>query len=957
MSARIRTGFSFRNAVGHTPEVISRIQECGWRYAPITDTASAFGWVKWKKACAKAGLKPVFGIELAVSHSVTAKKPTYDKWTFIARDSLEPLSELLHTATKQFHYEPVLKIEQAHEAEGVFKIIGHRTPLEHLLPVLSDPDTFVALSPSLARGHYRALRDAGARFIACSDNRYPREKDRAFYEVLCGRSASTQSYPQALLTDTEWIEAIPWAREAAAEALNNREAVLSSSVAELRSATLLQPEKPAPLRKLCEEGAKRIGINLKDPVYKARLDRELTLIEEKRFEDYFFIIADVCTWARERMLVGPARGSSCGSLVCYLLGITTVDPIPYGLLFERFIDINRDDLPDIDIDFSDQKRHQVFDYLKEKYGAERVARLGTVTMYQPRSALNETRASLGIQPWELNPVLDSIIERSSGDARALQSTEDTFKDTEAGREFIAKYPEMMIATRFEGHPRHYSQHASGVVITQEPVTDYIPIDARTGSTHCDKRDAEDLNMLKIDALGLTQLSIFEDALELAGLPLHHLETLPLDDPAAFEVLNKGHFSGIFQFNGLAVQQITKQTVTTHIEHIISITALARPGPLNTGGTDKWVKIRTGQASVSYPHPAFEPYLKNTLGVVAYQEQVMEIGRNIGDLSWGDVTALRKAMSKSLGAEFFNQYGDRWKEGAAKRGIPEEIRNKVWDDLCAYGSWAFNRSHAVAYGLVSYYCCWLKAHYPLAFAAATLTHTSNVDTQVKLLRELEAEGVSYIPADLRFSREKWTLGERDGKQVLVGPLTTVRGIGPKLLAQIVYAQRNNLDLPPRAAKLLAEPVTDIDSIWPITQRFAEIMPDPRTRNILTAPTRLIDAVADPERGEYSVLVLCTLAQIKPRDENEEMTVAKRNGRRTQGPTRYLNLRLQDDTDVVFAKIDRWRFEELGQPILERGRAGKALYAIKGSIPPDFRMIRISAVRYIGDMDSKHEDKAA
>lgn len=599
MSARIRTGYSFRNAVGHLPEVIARIQECGWKHAPITDTASTFGWVKWKKLCTKADLTPVFGVELGVSPNRNAKKPSVDRWTFIAQDRLRPISELVALATQQFRYEPLLSVEQALEAKGVFKIIGHRSQLENIPP--GTDDLFFALSPSTARGQYRQAQELGFRMIACSDNRFTQEGDMAFYEVLCGRNASTQSYPQHILTDAEWKGATQWARDGHREALSNRERVFSGSTATFAPATLLHPKRPASLKTLCERGAKKLGCDLKRPEYAARLKKELDLIASKKFEDYFYIISDVCQWARERMIVGPARGSSCGSLVCYLLEITTVDPIPYGLIFERFIDVNRDDLPDIDIDFSDQKRNMVFDYMKEKYGAERVARLGTVAMYQPRSALNEVRAALDVPPWKVNPVLDSIIERSSGDSRALQATEDTLRDTEAGRELLAEFPEMLIATRMEGHPRHFSQHAAGIVLTETPVIDYVTVDSRTGATHCDKKDAEELNLLKIDALGLTQLSIFEDALEMAGLPMHHLETIPLDDPLAFDVLNKRQYSGVFQFNGLALQMVSTQVHVDTIEDIISITALGRPGPLNTGGTDHWIKVKNG-APITYPHP-------------------------------------------------------------------------------------------------------------------------------------------------------------------------------------------------------------------------------------------------------------------------------------------------------------------------------------------------------------------
>lgn len=945
MSARIRTGYSFRSAVGHLKEVISRIEECGWKHAPITDTASAFGWVKWNKLCAKAGLHPVFGVELGVSPAIHAKKPAIDRWTFIAKDNLRSINELIGLATSQFRYEPLLNVEQAMAAKNVFKIVGHRSQLENLKP---QDDLFFPLAPSTARGQFKLAMEAGFQPIATSDNRCTREGDLAFYEVLCGRNASTQSYAQHILSDDEWKVATAWGKAWARVAIENREAVWSQSTASLRPATLLHPPKKQSLEAMCKAGAKRLGCDLKRPEYRERLKRELKLIADKNFEDYFYIIADMCQWARKRMIVGPARGSSCGSLVCYLLEITTVDPIPYGLIFERFIDVNRDDLPDIDIDFSDTKRQLVFDYMADKYGSDRVARLGTVAMYQPRSALQETRAALDVPPWKLNPVLEAIIERSSGDSRALQATEDTLNDTEAGRELLVEFPEMKMAMRMEGHPRHFSQHAAGIVLTETPVIDYIAVDSRTGATHCDKKDAEDLNLLKIDALGLTQLSVFEDALQMAGLPMHHLFSIPMNDPAALDVLNKLHFSGIFQFNGLAVQSVSSAVKIKDVEDIISITALARPGPLNTGGTNHWIKVKNGEP-VTYPHKLFEPYLRNTLGVVAYQEQVMEIGRNIGDLSWGDVTALRKAMSKSLGKEYFDQFGDKWKARAIEKGVPEETATKVWDDLCAYGAWAFNRSHAVAYGLVSYYCCWMKAHYPLEFAAATLSHTDSVDTQIKILRELKAEGTDYIPADIELSTDRWTIGWKDGKKLLVGPLSTVKGIGPKLTEQIMSARKKGEPLPPRAEKLLTNPVTEIDSIWPITDRFKIVLPDPRTKNILSQPVPIVNVVSSKDRGEYEVMVFCSFVNIKPRDENEEMKVAQR-GYKVKGPTKYLGLRLQDDTDVIFAKINRFDYETIGKAIVERGRPGKCLYAVKGTVPPDFRMIRVKQVRYIGDMEN-------
>lgn len=946
---RVRTGYSFRTAVGMLEDVMSRVQEIGMTVAPISDRASTFGFNRWSKLSKKAGLKPIYGVEIAVTPSLNAKKPVVDHWTFFAEDDIRSINELLHLATNQFRYEPLLTYEQAANVRNCIKIAGSRSLLDHFE---RRDDLYIGLSPSCSRGFISDASKLGHQFIRTSDNKFVRQEDEGFYEVVVGKGASVQTYPQWILSEEEWLKSVQRiaSPEIIAGALENAEKAQERCKAELKAGTLLAPERPATLRELCVAGAKKIGVDLSDPVYSARMDRELKLIAEKNFEDYFFIIADMMHWARQQMLCGPARGSSCGSLVCYLLEITTIDPIKYDLLFERFIDITRNDLPDIDLDFSDQNRHLVFEYMENKYGKERVARLGTVALYRPRSAIDEAGTALGIPKFLCARVLDSLIIRSSGDSRAMHTLEDTFTSTAAGKEILEKYPEILIATKMEGHPRHYSQHAAGIVVTADPVTDYVAVDARTGATQCDKKDAEELNLLKIDALGLTQLSVFEDALLLAGKDIHYLETVPLDDKASFEIINNKQFSGIFQFNGPALQSICNQIKIENLEDIISVTSLARPGPMASGGTNEWVKRKNGKP-VEYPHPTFEPYLKTTMGMVAYQEQVMQICREIGDMSWEDVSTLRKAMSKSLGKEFFDQYGNKFKAGAMKRGMNGPMLDKIWDDLCAYGAMCFNRSHAVAYGIISYWCAYMKAHFPLEFAAATLTHEPDPAKQIKILREMNEEGISYIPVDKDLSIDKWTVGYKAGKKALLGPIQNVKGIGPKLVQQIMSCRVRNEKLPKKAEKLLEEAKTEIDSLWPIQDAFKKLMPDPAERNIFTPPTKIIDVVT--KGFDYDVLLFCTPNQIKPRDENEAVNVAKRGGRIITGPTQSLNLTLADDTDVIFGKVDRFAFEKMGREFIDRGKPGKALYAVKGRVPPDFRMVKVNQIRFIGYADEIEE----
>lgn len=948
---KVRSGYSFRSAAGKIDDVLDRLQELGCTIAPITDRASTFGFHRWKKACDERGMVPVFGVELAVTDSIHAKKPSADYWTFLAIGSLKPINELVALATTQFRYQPLLTMDQAMAKAGVYKMTGHCPPIR-IWDLEPQDDIAIGLMPSSAVGVVKRAVKNGWNLVASSDNRYPREHQKGFYEVLTGRHAQSQSYAQHLLSEGEWLKATAHHNlpEPILKAAQERsQAWLGACKVQLQRSSLPAFKSDKTLLQLCEEGAAALGCDLDRPEYASRLARELDLIHTKGYDDYFYIVADIVEWARKKMIVGPARGSSCGSLACYLLGITTVDPIPFGLIFERFVDINRSDMPDIDIDFSDQQRKQVFKYIEEKYGQEHVARLGTVAMFQPRSALAEVGMGLSIPKWKCDAVAESMIERSSGDSRALNTLEDTLKSMPAGQRLLDEHPEAAVVSQFEGHPRHFSQHAAGVVVSREPISKFVAVDHRTGATMCDKKDAEDgYNLLKIDCLGLTQLSVFEDALDLAGLPHDHLEGLPLDDQEAFAVLNEGKWSGIFQFNGQALQSITKEFTVDKFDDIVSVTALGRPGPLASGGAHEWIKRRNGTNPVTYPHSIFEPYLKDTLGIVIYQEQVMEIGRNIGDLSWEQVTLLRKAMSKSLGKEYFDQFGDPWKAGAVAKGVDPAATVKIWDDLCAYGAWSFNKSHSVAYGMISYWCCWLKAHWPFEFAAATLNHESDPHRQIQLLREMKAEGYDYVPVDSELSGKKWNVGHKDGKRYLVGPLHNVKGIGPKMVSQIVSARKRGEPLPARAEKLLTNPKTDIDSLWPVRDGVKRCMPDPLAKNIVTYPTPIIDA--QPSDDDQQFLFFCTLSKINPRDENEVALAAKRGYEVKDGKTTSLNLYLTDDTDTIFGKITRWDYERLGRAIVDRGRVGKALYAIKGKMRANtsFRMVTVTGVRYIGDL---------
>ena len=961
---RMRTGYSFREAYGSLEEYAQLILDAGCEYAPITDRANSYGWVRWDKIVSGFA-KPVFGVELAVSPAPEAKRPIFDYWTFLGLDAVS-LNDLIAQAWDQFRYRPLLTVGQAMEAGGVIPVIGRKTPLPSLQAhiegrLAEGRETYVGVGPGVSMAFYGALRDMGAKPVLAGANLYPSPGDKVGWEIVAGRNASSQSWPQHWLSPMhiqEFLHVLNnWPADVVNDAHYHALRILEQSY---QSMKIIRAELPAPsnafdLKAMCVARAPALGIDLNDPVYRDRLDRELDLIARKEYDDYFRIVADICIWARERMLVGPARGSSCGSLVCFLLGITSIDPIPHGLIFERFVDINRDDMPDIDIDFPEHRREEVIEYIRDTYGHDHVSRLGTVALFRPRSALSEAGGALKVPSGLIAPVQDAVIKRSSGDARALDTLEDAMKAMDLGKELLAQYPEIQHAWGLEGHPRNSSSHASAVVLTKLPLEHHAPMNTRDGVLMLDKKDAEDLNVLKVDVLGLTQLSVIEYTLELVGgeLTRDDLYNVDLNDPLAVEIMNKEHLSGIFQFNGLAVANLARQITFGDFNDFSSIVALARPGPIASGNSQRWIKHRNSGSTAAI-HPVLQPMLGDTAGVVVYQEQVMRIGREIGGLSWGDVTQLRKAMSKSLGKEYFDQYGDRWKPGAIAAGIPEDMANKLWDDLCAYGSWSFNKSHAVAYGVISFWCAYIKARFPLEFAAATLSYETDIERQRIMLRELAKEGYGYVPFDPDISVEKWTVDRVKG--VVVGPLGNIRGIGPKTAQMVIGSRARGEVLSPAIRKKLEAGKTELDSLYPVSDAYARLVPNPGALNIVSSPISINDAIQKARKeGESEIMVVATLERIIPRDANEDINIARRGGKRIPDgePTALLNLRLRDDSGRLVAMVTRWRYAKIGDPIVQRGNPNKVLYALRGQITilgGEFPFFNIERVKYLGALDS-------
>lgn len=925
---RCRTEFSFRQAFGPVPRVAAAVKALGAPAAGIVD-GGTWGHVRWAKAAAAQEFKPLFGTEFAVAMP----------------DGRKPLAWALAEDTKGFYRwstalrKPGVDPQQLlRECSGVVRFAGE---------ALTDPDTFDYIdlnptSPLAQRAALRLHKATGKPLVVTSDNAYPRPEDYAPFMAIGGRDAATA---QHILTEQELRQKLRVLDDAAwAQAVKNTHEVAERCAGALPTAPIIQVA--GDLRALAEEGRQRrlrLG-HLPDwpQLYEDRLQRELAAIEQKNFQSYFIVVSDLIDWAKQRMLVGPGRGSSAGSLLCYLLGITEVDPIPHGLLFERFIDLTRKDLPDIDIDFSDVKRDQCFEYLADKYGHHNVARIGNVNTLKPRSVMAEVCKRFGIPDKERFDLLNVLIEYSSGDSRYGKGLEDTLNNTDTGRRFMERNPKAVVMSEVENHAWHTGVHAAGVIVCNVPVDEYCTV-GPDGVAHIDKPDSEYLNLLKIDALGLRTLGIIEDT---GCVTAEQLYALKLDDPKVLEVFNQKKYTGIFQFEGQSQRTISAQVHVDNFRTVDHLTALARPGPLGGGATGKYIARKAGQEPVTYTHPALEELLHDTYGVVLYQEQVMRIVRDIGKFSWDETTVIRKAMSGRKGKEFFDRQGEKFIQGAAQDGIDEATAHDIWNEICNFGAWGMNKSHTCAYAVISYWCAWMKAYHPLEYAAACLRSAKDDDQTMEILREMAAEGVEYTAFDPELSEVNWAV--KDGR--LVGGFMNLVGFGPAKAVAAVEARRLGTT-DDKLRKRIAEAHVKFSDLYPISRTYADWYADPVAHGCRIG-SRIYTADKLPDGAD--VLFIGKIAKKELRDENETVRVARRDGKKLSGQTLFADFFLKDDTGIpIICRIDRFKYEPLGRIAMERLVAEQDVLLVRGRKIPNFAMIKVERVKVLNREEPLNE----
>ena len=521
------------------------------------------------------------------------------------------------------------------------------------------------------------------------------------------------------------------------------------------------------LKKACIEGMKKIFGNEAPKKYAIRLKHELEIINKMGFCDYFLIVSDYIKYAKNKgILVGPGRGSAAGSLVAYTLNITTIDPLKYNLLFERFLNPERITMPDIDVDFEDTRREEVIEYCMQKYGLKKVALIVTFGTLAAKQAIKDVCRTINIEQDRvdhLSKLLDSRL-----------TLKQNYQNPKVKR-FLEINPEFKpiykIASRFEGLKRHTSLHAAGIVMSKYNLDDYIPLDKTHDefyATEYDKDHLEELGLFKMDFLGLKNLTLITNILkEIENL---EFDTIPEDDPKALNIFNQVNTIGIFQFESEGMKKFLQKFKPTTFEDIVSALALFRPGPMKN--IDSYIRRKRGLEKIDYFHKDLEPILKPTYGIIVYQEQIMQIANIMAGYTLAEADLLRRAMSKKSESILLKEK-DKFISGSIKRGYDESLAHKVYDMIFRFADYGFNRSHSVAYAMISYRMAYLKAHYPKIFMKHLLSSAINSEIKTKeYIYECTKNGMSIHKPDINLSKDSYEIINNQ----IIFPLTNIKNVG-------------------------------------------------------------------------------------------------------------------------------------------------------------------------------------
>ena len=837
----VHTEYSLLDGACRIPALVARAKELGQPALAITDHGSMYGVIDFYKECKKQGVKPILGCEVYVAARTMSDKVH------------GPDSEYHHLVLlceNEVGYQNLLKLVSAAWTEGFYI----KPRIDHAL-LEKHHEGLIALSACLAGeiphavarsdfgaarqlvqwyasvfGHdhfYLELQDHGLReqrelngvltrmgrefgipLVCTNDVHYIRKEDAEMQRVLCCiQTATTLQDDNPLNFETEEFylkSADEMASLFPADAIENTAKIADRCQVEIEFGKIKLPAFDSPggdsnayLEQLCRQGLRRLYGDTPDQAVIDRLEYELSVIRRMGYADYYLIVADYVNYARTHDIpVGPGRGSGAGSLCAYCMGITLIDPLKYDLLFERFLNPERVSMPDFDVDFCTEKRQQVIDYVIQKYGADRVAQIITFGTMAAKAAVRDVARAMGL-PYAVGDKVSKLIPNGLNMTleRALQES-GKLRDLRDSDPQVAALLEM--AQKVEGFPRNASTHAAGVVIAPKPVSEYVPLcmNHEAVATQYPMNNLEELGVLKMDFLGLRNLTVIADAEKMIQKqhPDFAVADIPLDDKRVYRMLSEGKSDGVFQMESGGLKRVLMQLRPTRFEDLIAVISLYRPGPMDS--IPRYIENSRHPEKVKYAHPLLEPILKVTYGCIVYQEQVMQVLQALAGYSFGRADLVRRAMAKKKHdvmekerAIFVNglvEDGVPVVDGCVRRGVPAAVANKIFDEMASFASYAFNKSHAAAYALVAYQTAYLKCLYPNAYMAALLTSVLGSGKVVTYIRECERMGIPVLPPSVNESGADF---EDKGDHIRFG-LLAVKNIGRGFVDVLVSEREKN-----------------------------------------------------------------------------------------------------------------------------------------------------------------------
>ncbi|NLY51229.1 MAG: DNA polymerase III subunit alpha [Firmicutes bacterium] len=830
----VHSAFSLLDGCSRITDLVATAKDYDMPALALTDHGVMYGSIEFYKAARDAGIKPIIGCEVYVApRSRQDRTPRVDDelaHLVLLATNQEGYRNLLNLVSRAylegFYYKPRVDKELLSQfsaglialssclagevparllegdEEGARRVAGfYRDIFGRDNFYLELQDQNLPSQPELNAALVRLGQALDLPVVATNDVHYVRQQDATAHDILlCLQTGKSVQDPNRLRFPTQefYLKSPQEMRHLFREvpqALKSTLQIADQCELEIPLGGLHLPEFPLPpgetpegyLRRLCLEGLER-RYTVPGKHERERLDYELSVIQRMGYTSYFLIVWDLVRFAHEKgILVGPGRGSAAGSLVAYTLGITDIDPLASGLLFERFLNPERVSMPDIDIDFADDRRDEVIEYVTQTYGADHVAQIITFGTMAARAAIRDAGRAYDLPYGDVDRIAKLVpTELGISLEHALQSSQelaDLYQREEWVRQLIDT------ARSMEGLPRHASTHAAGVVISPRPLMEYVPLQkiAEGGvTTQYPWETIEEIGLLKMDFLGLRTLTVLGETVRLVqenrGEKVD-LSRLPLDDAATYELLSSGATSGVFQLESPGMRALIKELKPSELSDLTALVALYRPGPLGSGMVEDFIARKHGAKPVEYLHPLLEPILNETYGVILYQEQVMQIASRLAGFTLGQADLLRRAMGKKK-PEVIAAQRERFLAGTGAQGVPRDVAERVFELMEYFAGYGFNKSHSAAYGLLAYQTAYLKAHYPAEYMAALLTSIMDDSDKVALYAEdCRRQGLTVLPPDVNRSQINFSV---ENGRIRFG-LAAVKNAGRSAMAAIVAAR--------------------------------------------------------------------------------------------------------------------------------------------------------------------------